>query len=71
MTPQQIKEARQKLGISQVEMAELCGIDKGTWLKWEKGTRKPNAIGLQHIKVLMWLDKIGRLADWQLQNKIN
>ena len=67
MTPKQIKESRQKLGLSQGKMAELCGIAVGTWRKWEKGTRIPDAIALQHIKCLLWLHGIGKLGEWELQ----
>lgn len=67
MTAQKLKEARQNLGLSQIKMADLCGIAKGTWIKWEKGTRNPDAIALQHIKCLMWLHETGKLAEWQQQ----
>lgn len=67
MTPQQIKEARQTLGRSQTKMADLCGINKDTWIQWEKGRRSPDAIALQHIKCLLWLHEIGKLDEWQLQ----
>jgi transcriptional regulator with XRE-family HTH domain len=65
MTHRALKEARQTLGLSQIKMAALCGIDKGTWIKWEKGTRTPDAIALQHIRCLIWLHKIGKLNVWQ------
>lgn len=68
MKPQQIKGARQTLGLSQTKMAELCGLTSiGTWIKWEKGTRTPGAIAVQHIKILLWLHRIGKLDEWQRQ----
>jgi transcriptional regulator with XRE-family HTH domain len=39
-----LKLVRQGLGYSQERMAELLGIDEGTWRRWEAGKRQPTVI---------------------------
>lgn len=52
MTPQ---EARQKLGLSIAEMAQVCGVHRQTWTKWERGEREPDKAAQRLIDVLVWL----------------
>ena len=37
MTPEEIREARRKLGLSQVEIARRLDVDVVTWNRWERG----------------------------------
>ena len=37
MPPQQLKQARQALGLTQAEIAALMGRDTRTWQYWEAG----------------------------------
>jgi len=39
--PTWLKLVRENLGFSQERMAEVLGIDEGTWRKWEAGLRHP------------------------------
>ncbi|WP_162961855.1 helix-turn-helix domain-containing protein, partial [Pseudomonas aeruginosa] len=40
---ERLKEERQRLGMSQTELAEQCGVSKNTQLAYEKGERSPDA----------------------------
>ena len=53
MTPEQIKEFRTKLGLSQEAMAHLIGISFATLNRWEKGVTKPRNLAIMRIKDLM------------------
>ena len=62
-----VKEARDKLGISQRELSRMTGIDNNTLAKIEKGERKkPNVLSLQKLSVVLKLDiaKLMKLADY-------
>jgi putative transcriptional regulator len=49
MTPEQIKEVRRKLDLTQKEFALLVGCPLKTLKNWEQGRRKP---GLMAVKVI-------------------
>jgi len=52
-----VKDAREKLGISQRELSRRTGIDNNTVAKIEKGERKkPNVLSLRKISVLLKID---------------
>ncbi len=52
-----IKEAREKKGVSQREIARQTGIDNNTIAQIEKGTRKkPNALSLKKLANILELD---------------
>lgn len=52
-----VKEAREKLGISQRELSRRTGIDNNTVAKIEKGERKkPNILSLRKLSVVLNLD---------------
>lgn len=52
MTP---AEARQKLGLSQQEMARAMNVHYMTWRKWERGERDPDSAAKRLIDVLVWM----------------
>lgn len=52
MTP---AEARQKLGLSQQEMAQSMNVHYMTWRKWEREERKPDNAAVKLMRVLVWL----------------
>lgn len=53
MTP---KKSRQKLGISQAQMARLMGgTSRFTVAKWEQGHRQPSAQARELMELLAWL----------------
>lgn len=52
MTAQQLKQARQKLGLSQSAFAELMLVSARAVKYWESGERKPSKLAVQRIKDL-------------------
>ena len=65
MTPQEFKEARRQLGLSQAELGKTLNVNPRTIRKWEHddGTRPPNPIACQ---VLFWM--LNGLPKQELQN---
>jgi DNA-binding transcriptional regulator YiaG len=43
MTPEQLKAAREKLGLTQVELAKVLEVGLRTVIGWEGGARSPAA----------------------------
>ena len=39
--PDKLKQKREELGLEQQELAELIGVSKQAYFKWEKGLSKP------------------------------
>lgn len=52
MKPNQILQARRKLGLSQAAFAELMLVSARTVKYWESGERKPSKLAVQRIKDL-------------------
>lgn len=52
MTTNEIKAARQSLGLTIQQMADRLGVDRDTYSQWERGRRKLPAIGVTAIR---WL----------------
>lgn len=52
MTPDQILQARRKLGLSQAEFAELILVSSRTVKYWESGERNPSKLAVQRMKDL-------------------
>ena len=66
-----VKNAREKLGISQRELSRRTGIDNNTVAKIEKGERKkPNVLSLRKISFLLNLDleELLKLAGYNEQD---
>lgn len=62
-----VKEAREKLGISQRELSRKTGIDNNTIAKIEKGERKkPNILSLRKLSVVLNLNytKLMKMCDY-------
>ena len=53
MTTDQIKQARQQLGLSVNAMAQRLGIDRNTYGKWERGEQRAPAIAATAIRWLV------------------
>jgi len=60
------KEARQMLGLSQVDMARAMGVHYMTLRKWERGERKPDQAARRLMELLCWLHEHRRatLERW-------
>ena len=49
------KAARESLGLSRSEMAEVMGVYYNTWGKWERGERAPDSAAVRLMQILEWL----------------
>jgi len=58
------KEARLSLGLNQSQMSKSLGVHRQTWVKWERGERKPDAVAIRLIDTLLWLNSINMLSDY-------
>lgn len=52
MTPQEIKELRVSLGITQKKLAELMNVTVSTVSFWETGRRNPGGTAIRLLEVL-------------------
>jgi DNA-binding transcriptional regulator YiaG len=52
MTPEQIWQLRQRLGLSQREFAEKLYVKRLTVIRWESGANKPRGIFLKLLNDL-------------------
>ena len=64
MTPDQIKQARQTLGLNQSEMARAMGVNRVTYTKWERGEQVITAGPTAEIEMLLYMQRCGVLAGW-------
>lgn len=51
--PRNLKEIRKLKGLTQEEFAEKLGLNKFTIAKYEQGTREPDLLTLEKIKVAL------------------
>ena len=59
MTPSQLKQARQSLGLTQAAMAAKMGIILRKWERWEGGHSPISAEGATLLWLLVELNKQG------------
>ena len=52
MTPDQVRESRRELGLSQADLAELIGVSPRTVKYWESGQRSPRRVAVKRIQDL-------------------
>ena len=52
MKPDEIKDLRKKKKLTQAELGELCGVDKASVSKWEKGKNNPSGGALKILQQL-------------------
>lgn len=64
MTPEQIKQARQQLGLNQSEMARTMGVVRTLYTKWERGEQRITAGPKTEIDMLLYMQQCGVLAGW-------
>ena len=57
MTPDQIKQARQQLGLTQAAMAAKMGIIQRKWERWEGGHSPISAEGATLLRLLVEMNK--------------
>ncbi len=47
--PEQLKNARSRIGYTQQQVADLMGITKSTYCGYETGKRQPDVIKIKHL----------------------
>jgi DNA-binding transcriptional regulator YiaG len=52
MTPEQIIRLRKRLGVTQVELAEMIGAQRSSIARWETGRHTPRGGYLKTLKEL-------------------
>lgn len=45
-----IKAARQKLGLTQEQLAHLIGVTTPTFNRWERGHNKPSPLAMRRLR---------------------
>ena len=53
MTGEDIRREREKLGITQDELAKLLGVATNTVSRWEIGQRNPHPLTLKAIRTVL------------------
>lgn len=49
MTAQEIKELRQRLKLTQQELADELGVARLTVIRWETGQKRPSSLALRQL----------------------
>lgn len=52
MTTAEIRQIRERLNLTQVELAELLGVCQGTVSHWEKGIRNPTGPAIRLLRMM-------------------
>lgn len=64
MTPDEIKKARQSLGLTQSDMARAMGVHRVTYTKWERGESAITAAPATMIRMILHMQSKGVLSSW-------
>lgn len=64
MTPEQIKKARNKMGITQKEMAARLDITKSGYEKYEQGTRNLSGTAKLMFEIITHYSPAIKLQQW-------
>ena len=51
--PDKLKQKREELGLEQQELAELIGVSKQAYFKWEKGLSKPTKANIANLEKVL------------------
>ncbi len=51
-----LKEARKKKNMSQVDVAVAVGVSIGAYIMWERGANKPTPENLEKLKKVLEID---------------
>src|SRR5438093_9474563 len=65
--PGRIKRLRDKLGITQMRLAELMGVSFASVNRWENGQSRPSALAWQQITraEMLGIEALGQWSDAQ------
>jgi len=64
MQKQDIKKARETLGLNKTQMANVMGVSYGSWIKWERGEQAITAAPVRLIKTMLWLELLGLFNEY-------
>jgi putative transcriptional regulator len=53
MTPDEVRAIRARLGLTQVELARLCGLQGRTWRRFEGGQRAIDGTASRLLRLLV------------------
>lgn len=51
--PDKLKQKREELGLEQQELAELIGVSKQAYFKWERGLSKPTKANIEKLEKVL------------------
>lgn len=65
MMPQEIKAIRERLGLTQSQMALVAlEVNQTAYAKWEQGASSPSAAAITALRLLDYLQKIDQHSGW-------
>lgn len=65
--PDKLKQKREELGLEQQELAELIGVSKQAYFKWEKGLSKPTKANIAKLEKVLKVPK-GYLSEDEISS---
>lgn len=60
-----LRELRELVGQDQAQAAAIAGVDRTTWVNWERARRKADCAHLA-----AWCDAVGATLDWIYRGRI-
>ncbi len=65
--PDKLKQKREELGLEQQELAELIGVSKQAYFKWEKGFSKPTKANMARLEKILKVSE-GYLSEDEISS---
>ncbi|ETD95569.1 DNA-binding protein [Streptococcus mitis] len=65
--PDKLKQKREELGLEQQELAELIGVSKQAYFKWEKGLSKPTKVNIAKLEKVLKIPE-GYLSEDEISS---
>lgn len=65
--PDKLKQKREELGLEQQELAEIIGVSKQAYFKWEKGLSKPTKANIAKLEKVLKVPK-GYLSEDEISS---
>lgn len=65
--PDKLKQKREELGLEQQELAELIGVSKQAYFKWEKGLSKPTKVNIAKLEKVLKIPE-GYLSEYEISS---
>lgn len=58
MTPSDLRAARQRLGLTQAQVAFMIRVDRVTWARWESGSRPMSPMAQRYFLHVAGLQRL-------------